>query len=922
MTRYLLFFLLIYVTKATYSQQVLPNKVYKPVIDSLAIKNWVRLYNNDMVYITNDGKYFMYYYATLARNDKILVIQSTDNSWKVEFSGADNNLFFDDNKSVSFMIKDTLCFLSLGTNDIKKITDVKSYKYPKERNTGWLVYHVNNKNNDLILQNILTGKEYKYNFIKDYAINNAGNALVLKCIAQEADHSDITLKWVDLPEGVVTNIWEGKRNDTVSQDISNYVFDATGTQLAFIVQEKPESSAKDISKASVWHYRAGMKSAAIKASNSSAGLEPGLFINNSKPKFSKDGQYIFFQLQRPPLKTPQQNIVKVDVWNYLDTVLQCTQLQQTGLKIYEAAIDINDNRVMQLTHDYETIKAFPEKGHAVVISYNSKGDRFWLRQQDTNYLFSLKDGKRKLLSTFGLNVFAFSPTGRYLVYYDSKKEHNYFSYDLQTGKVVNLSKNICNGCLGFKDEYSDGKPEKRARIPIGIAGWLENDEGLLVYDLYDIWCVDLTGDSHASNITNGYGRQHQIKFRLTHGMKNFSDPVVFTKDASLLITAFNCKNKYNGFFTKQLNKKGDPVKLLMSAATFCLIGSYLLPINDQSFDPGMTPVKARDTPVWIVNRQTATEAPNYFLTSDFKAYKPLTTWQPQKAYNWLTAELVTWKQADGTLSKGILYKPENFNPAKKYPVIFNYYQQRSHRMYQFPTPDYFEDNINVPWFVSREYLVFTPDIYYRNNDAGKSALYAVVSSAIWLKNLPYVDGTRMGVNGHSFGGSETNYIITHTGLFSAAIECAGVSNTVSSALQLGGEFGHYSRLQLTEVNKGDVSIWDNPHIYIEGSPVIKANNVKTPLLIMHNKKDGAVPWAQGVEMFIALRRLGKPVWMLQYDESGHSVWGRDAVDFTIRATQFFDHYLKGRPAPKWMIKGIPARLKGVETGYESDGGEE
>lgn len=345
-----------------------------------------------------------------------------------------------------------------------------------------------------------------------------------------------------------------------------------------------------------------------------------------------------------------------------------------------------------------------------------------------------------------------------------------------------------------------------------------------------------------------------------------------------------------------------------------------LPINANELCYNrLIPLKARDTNIWLVSRQNATEAPNYFLTTDFKNYKALSSLQPQSSYSWLTAELISWQQGDGIANQGILYKPEDFNPDKKYPVLITYYEQLSHRLYEFPMPEFTKYSINIPWFISQGYLVFTPDIYFTKGKPGKSAYGAIVSAAQALAKMPFVDAKRMGINGHSTGGFLTNYLITHTNLFAAAIEGAGTSNWISSSLQLaGGEIKMGSRLGGYESMLG-ATLWERPDLYIENSPILRANHITTPLIIFHSKIDSAVPWEQAVELFIAMRRLEKKVWMLQYDEGNHGVWNKnDYTDYTIRITQFFDHYLKGAPPPKWMTEGMPASQKGVKAGYELD----
>jgi dipeptidyl aminopeptidase/acylaminoacyl peptidase len=224
--------------------------------------------------------------------------------------------------------------------------------------------------------------------------------------------------------------------------------------------------------------------------------------------------------------------------------------------------------------------------------------------------------------------------------------------------------------------------------------------------------------------------------------------------------------------------------------------------------------------------------------------------------------------------------------------------------------------------VSRGYLVFTPDIYYHQFQIGQSATNTVESAGRMLSKLPYVDSLRMGIAGHSFGGAETNYIVTHTHLFAAALSGAaghdGV-DLISNGLAI-SPFGDEGLNTLVRFEREDVgaTLWQRPDLWINHSPVYQADQLTTPLLIFYNKADG--DWLRAQEFFIALRRLEKHVWMLQYDNGGHSVEGKDAEDFTIRATQFFDHYLKGAPMPVWMEKGIPARLKGLDNGLNLDSG--
>jgi dipeptidyl aminopeptidase/acylaminoacyl peptidase len=317
-------------------------------------------------------------------------------------------------------------------------------------------------------------------------------------------------------------------------------------------------------------------------------------------------------------------------------------------------------------------------------------------------------------------------------------------------------------------------------------------------------------------------------------------------------------------------------------------------------------------------RYSAVEAPNYFVTRDYKNIKFITDIQPQKRFNWHITELHKWRSLDGTVLSGILYKPENFDSTKKYPVIFQFYERRSQQLNLFIRPAFSNGEINIPAFVSAEYLVFEPDIHYKTGNPGQSALDAVVSAAKYLSEKPWVNPSKMGLQGHSFGGFETGYIITHSNIFAAASSAAGVYDLIGSyCSDLRGGYNMYHK----ERGQGRMgkTLWEMKDQFIENSAIYRADRINTPLLIMHNKEDGIVPFSQGVEIFTALRRLKKRVWMLQYDGEGHSIDdARNAFDYHTRLFQFFNHYLKDELPPKWMTNGVPAKMKGIESGYELD----
>jgi len=855
----------------------------KPIVDTSVFGKWPFVYNAK---VTFDGKYAGYCIRNFERDSQVFI--STKATWKEFLSRCGESDFLSDGKyAVYRTLDDSLYFLQLGTHNHIYIGQASSYSLLRDKqNKEWVIYQDADKN--FTIKETSTGKlQFEKNVIR-YLFNKTSGALLLQLQEKGRSSKEQLLCWIDLATGDRRIIWKGEQ-------ASNYAFDENGSQVAFLAEEQK-------SVYSIWYYRPGMQQAERWVSSSTAGIDSGLLINNEEPVFSKNGRRLFFKLIEKPTPPASLDAVKVDVWSYKDLNLQEEQLYYSSPDIYLAVLDTEDKRVRRLQLEDEKLNFYLSlKGcdnYVLVTKNGNKPDLWWQKTARSSvYIESVRDSNRTLLKEnipyahdwFKSLDFSLSPNEKYVIYYDPA-ENNYFSYDIATKIVRNITQGITTSW-----KYPDNRWSTPVfGFPIGIAGWLDKEEAVLIYDEFDLWQVDPAGVKKPLNVTNGYGLAHHIQLRLALPINDLES---VAPNSLLLLKAFDTLNKYSGFYSKSLQQMGDPSLLSM--------GPYVYGV----------PERMENSAIWTVLRQSAVEAPNYFLTRNFRNFTPLSDVQPQRKFNWLTSELLTWSLPDGSQTQGILYKPEDFNAHRKYPLLIHYYEERSQELFQYRTPEPTRDEINIPYFVSRGYLVFIPDIHYKIGAPGESIVNTVTSAARFLCQNSWVDSSRIGLQGHSFGGWETNYLITHTHLFAAAAEGAGSANIISS---YGGLFSGQSRQFLSEMYQGRIhySLWDRPDLYINASPIFKADKVTTPLLMMHNKRDGAVPWAQAVEFFTALRRLGKKVWMLQYDNGTHFVEGKDAIDYTIRMTQFFDHYLKGQPAPRWMTEGIPAKRKGIETKYE------
>lgn len=305
--------------------------------------------------------------------------------------------------------------------------------------------------------------------------------------------------------------------------------------------------------------------------------------------------------------------------------------------------------------------------------------------------------------------------------------------------------------------------------------------------------------------------------------------------------------------------------------------------------------------------------------TDFSEIVKLTSLGKQmEQFKWGNVELVSWSSFDGNKMDGLLYTPENMDSTKKYPMIVYFYEKYSDDLYRFYNPSPSRSTVNFSVYTSNDYIVFVPDITYQTGMPGKSAYDDIISGTLEMCKRPYINKDKMGIQGQSWGGYQVAWLVTQTKLFKAGMAGAPVSNMTSAYGGIRWESG-MSRMFQYEKSQSRIgaTLWENTLSYLENSPVFYADRVETPLLIMHNDADGAVPWYQGIEYFTALRRLGKPSWLLVYNGEEHNLtkW-HNRVDLSIRMMQFFDHYLKDQPEPVWMKEGIPAIQKGRLSGFE------
>lgn len=763
-------------------------------------------------------------------------------------------------------------------------TESDSISKPKELGKQLVIYNGN------------TGDSVHVRSVLEFAISEKGNQLAY-----------IDAFKLDSVTTTSCKLWDEKNNSftnvlTTEGKIKKLAFSEDGRQLAFLMSDDT-TKVKNYSI----YYSENKEPARLAVQANSTGLFDGWGVSDhGKISFSSNGEKLYFGTAILNEEEPKDTLTddekpKLDLWSWTDIKLQPQQLAELSKekkRNYIAVWNIELNKVVQVENEvFKNSRTTPKKDTDFVLRSNGSP---YLRESNWTGLWK-EDLEIVNINTGAITEVAkaqfryrLSKAGNFVVWF-SDVDSCFHSFSVETGNLANISKNIPQKIY---DEQED-----HPIIPsnYGIAGWTPNDDYLLIYDRFDIWKVDPMGIEAPANISNGFGRSNQIQLRIVD-LDPENDFIDLTQ--TLLLKGVNEETNAAAFYEFKVAKKNGLKELLA---------------GDYRFS---TPKKARNADVILWTKQNFELFPDLVVSdSKFKKAKTISNLNPQQEqYNWGTVEPYSWKSFRGETLKGLIYKPENFDNSKKYPMIVYYYERSFDRQHTHRIPSPSRSTINPTFYASNGYLVFIPDITYVDGYPGQSAYDCVISGVQSLTTqFSWIDEEHMGLQGQSWGGYQTAYLVTQTDLFAAAMGGAVVSNMTSAygGIRWKSGLNRMFQYEKTQSRIGG-TLWDMPMQYIQNSPLFHAPKVNTPILLMHNDKDGAVPWYQGIEFFVALRRLNKPVWMLNYNGQPHNLSAgatADRLDLSKRMKQFFDHYLKDEPAPAWMINGIPAIEKGKNLGY-------
>lgn len=759
--------------------------------------------------------------------------------------------------------------------------------------------------NDLVVKDLNTAKEIVFPKVLEYYFSRTGDKLLFEQAKNPTDSTSMRqVVWHDLKNGRSVTVSKG------GNEFKNFALSEDGSQVAYLAER--DARPKDLQKFyKLWYFREGMDSAKSIVEKTSVGMKLGETVSEfGNLNFSKNGKRLFFGTSsiQPPRDTSivEMDMPKLDIWHYNDEYLQTVQNYPARLRAaqqenYPAVYDIASRTIQkignrELNQVFQTNEGDGETFLAVT-DYGKRIESQWLgvTRKDI-YAVNANTGERKLVKE-NLHGQAYpSSTGKYILWYD-RKARNYFIWD--GNKTRNLTEKIKSPLYNEQNDSPDDPGN------YGVVRWTENDESVLLYDRYGIWQVPVTTNNPPVYIVGD--REKKIRYRYVQ-----TDPDErYIKNGQVMV-----------FQTLQdHNKKAGLWKATYKGPSS--LRSALLPIHADDEHSISAVNKARNADYYTFIMESFTESPDlyyWYETSEGQDGAKLTSINPQQSnYLWGTAELFKWKAYNGKDATGLVYKPENFDPKKKYPVIVYFYERLSDGLFDYKEPAPIRSAVNVPYFVSNGYIIFMPDIEYRIGYPGQSAYDYIVSGSRALIKKGWADSARMALQGHSWGGYQAAQVATMTKLYKAIWAGAPVANMTSAYGGIRWESGVNRQFQYEKTqSRIGATLWEKPELYIKNSPLFHLNKVTAPMVIMANDADGAVPWYQGIELFTGLRRLGKKVWMFNYNGQGHGLTQRqDMRDYQVRMQQFFDWILKGEKPARWITEGLPAVKKGKEWGLDN-----
>ncbi len=891
--------LLLSISTSVYSQQ-----------KNLTIKDYSKWSRIVTPTLSNDGIWFAFGLRPNGGDDSLFIKNiDTRVQRKIKFATAPS--FSENSKWVSFLVKPTqeeekklkkakktvfqqAGLMNLETGEKYLMDRAEAMAFSKNSTHFAVLRKKNPEDNtkdegkDLIIRNLITGEVANIGNVGSFAFNQKGNLLAYTIDADGMIGNGVYL--IDLTSGIQKALdTDSARYDQLTWD------DAHALRKDWISKGKHVAALKGTTRDTVLYknnsllvftnVNTQLYKKQIFSATTLKDLPRGMIISeNGGLRFSEDGTSVFFGIrpQEKKVKMSKDTVPNVDVWHWRDEYIQSVQMrraEQNKKFTYLCSVELTTGKFSKLADDALRQILISRNG-SYAIGRDEKpylNDVNWGVSPADLYRISLKDGSRLLLAKDVKRPLGYSPDGRYYLY---QLDSNLQVADLTTGRTMNISAKAPVKFMNLEHPYPHEKP------PYGLEGWTKDGKGVIVNHKYDLWLLTLDG-TKATNLTAGVGDKEEIKFEYVSldALEEYID----TKKP-ITLSAYGEWTKKSGFYS-------------------VMVGQSPKPILFEDRDYG-NPIKALNLDRVVFTRQTFVEFPDYYVSSSqFTNVKKITEANPQqKNYAWGTRVLIDYTNSKGQKLQGTLTLPANYKPGEKYPMIVYFYEKMSQNHHQYSMPVY-DDRPHMSLYASNGYLVLMPDNVYEEGRPGTSSLDCITSAVKKVIDSGYADPKRIGLQGHSWGGYQSSFILTQTDLFACVVTGAPPTNLESFYNNIYGSTGtnHHGIMEIGQVRMGrGATPWAAREAYQRESPMYHAPNIKTPFMILHGTTDGAVDWGQGLEFYNAARRLGKEVIFLSYPNEGHHLANQaNQKDFLVRMQQYFDHFLKGTAQPDWMKEGVP-----------------
>ncbi len=888
------------------------------------------------VTVSNDGNWFAYWYSPNNGNSELILQHTVEKESRKVYeigetgrAGSGAIQFNETSGYIAFLVYPTeeerkkasrdnppqnkLKLVKLDIMEEEVFDNVKSFSFSGE-NPDWLAVHLSTpqpsrdneagSGTDLLIFELETGDMLSFGNVSSYSFDKKGRWLAWLIDAHGKSGNGIHflnmesgnvipaesgkagyrhLNWTDEGDGlaVLKGVEDEEWEDMLYSVVAFSNFDGRPVKVEYNPQKDesfPENMTISPNRAPLWSEDMNSLFFGIhEATKKKEKVEQKENDENDKVQES----------ERVTLGESEEEKPEVVIWHWLDERLQSVQQRRENMDrnfSYLSVYHIDESRFVQLADDYiRSVNVASNDRFALGIDntdYEMKGGLSGRNHADI-YLIDVKTGEKELLLEKHrmLGSLSISPDGNSFLFY---REGDYYVWDFISGDETNITRNV-------PSHFTNDTHDRNIKYPPTPSwGWTSDSEHLLIRDNWDVWKISAKGKDFVNLTLNGAENKwiYQTRYRLD------PDEEGIDLDEPVYIRVFDDVTKRTGVAMIDNGKPGAKI-LMMDDVQFGFLN------------------KLKDRDIYYFTKQTVTDPPDYYITrnSNLSQAEKITEIYPGQENFAMSpgSRLISYVSERGDTLDAAIFLPAGYEEGEKYPTVVYIYERLTQGLNSYTRPALPGGGFNRSLYTSNGYAVLMPDIVYEINDPGMSAVWCVLPAVDAAVETGIVDPGRIGIHGHSWGGYQTSFLITQTDIFRAAVAGAPLTNMISMYSLIYWNTGSTNQ-PIFETSQGrfEGGYWDHWEAYKRNSPVYFAKNVETPLLLMHNDEDGAVDFTQGIEYYNTLRRLQKPVIMLQYPGENHSVAKTpNRIDYAFRMMEFLDHYLKDKEAPEWVRKGVP-----------------